>query len=185
LDLRGGDNAVQVKNSTPLRSTFGFGDHQSADFTIAFWMKGRPKAGGVCGLVTRGVTRKGNHGLGVSATGGGTDVAFKYGKATISGRDDTLGDAGWHHVAAVVDVKARQSRLYVDGSLAASRSIGADGTYYNRDQQKDARHIVFGADQMETGTPITAFARAPLDEIRIYSRALSEDEVVSLLGAGQ
>ncbi|MDA0338625.1 MAG: choice-of-anchor D domain-containing protein, partial [Proteobacteria bacterium] len=183
LDLTGGDNAVQVKNSTILRS-FEFGDHTPADSTIAFWVKGWPGSAGVYGLVTRGFTRGGNHGLGVGVNNSPANASFKYGTTTINGTAGTLGDASWHHLAAVVDTAAGKSMLYVDGNLVNSGSIGA-GTYYERDDNSDTRYIVFGADQMNTGDAISNFARLPLDEVRIYTRALTQAQVQELLVGGE
>jgi len=179
LDLTGGDNAVQVKNSTILRS-FEFGDHTPADSTIAFWVKGWPGSADVYGLVTRGFTRGGNHGLGVGVNNSPANASFKYGSSTINGTAGTLGDASWHHLAAVVDTTAGKSMLYVDGNLVNSGNIGA-GTYYERDDNSDTRYIVFGADQMNTGDAISNFAQLPLDEVRIYTRALTQAQVQELL----
>lgn len=75
----------------------------------------------------------------------------------------------WYHVAATFD--GSMHRLYVDGKLAHE----AKGFFkFSRGEP-----IRIGAKGDET-TPKHAFFTGDLDEVRIYNRALSGDEIVAL-----
>ncbi|MGH9797192.1 MAG: LamG-like jellyroll fold domain-containing protein, partial [Candidatus Polarisedimenticolia bacterium] len=75
----------------------------------------------------------------------------------------------WHHVAFVVD--AAGGRLYVDGLLRASRAwSGTPGA------TTTTQRLALGA-YPGTATP---YLRGRLDDVRIYSRALSASELASL-----
>ena len=183
LDLTGGDNAVQVKNSDTLSSIFEFGDHIKVDFTIAFWVKGWPGDSTDYGLVTRGFTDGGNHGMGVGVKSSSDNITFKLGDKSDPTTGDDLGDANWHHVAVVVNATTLQMLSYIDGDLAGTMDIDEFGNYYYRDSNPggDEAYIVFGADQSGEDVALTSFAKLPLDEIRIYNEALSETAVGALV----
>jgi len=180
LDLTGGDNAVQVKNSDTLSSIFDFGDHTKVDFTIAFWVKGWPGDSGDYGFVTRGFTDTGNHGMGVGVKSSSDNITFRFGDRSDPTTGGALGDANWHHVAVVVNATTLQMLSYIDGDLAGTMDINECGNYYYRDGSDEA-HIVFGADQSDKDVAITSFAKLPLDEIRIYNEALSEKAIEGIM----
>ncbi|MFH1367619.1 MAG: LamG-like jellyroll fold domain-containing protein [Elusimicrobiota bacterium] len=72
----------------------------------------------------------------------------------------------WHHVAAVYDYVSRNMKIYIDGTVRGSNSscgtIGAD---------------VNGAIEFSNSTTESVRQRGMLDEVAIYNRALSADEV--------
>jgi len=183
LDLTGGDNAVQIKNSDTLSSIFAFGDHTKVDFTIAFWVKGWPGDSGDYGFVTRGFTDTGNHGMGVGVKSSSDNITFKFGDRSDPTTGDDLGDANWHHVAVVVNATTLQMLSYIDGDLAGTMAIPELGAYYYRDSGTggDEAYILFGADQSGEDVAITSFAKLPLDEIRIYNEALSETAIEGIM----
>jgi hypothetical protein len=79
-----------------------------------------------------------------------------------SGVNDNL----WHHVAFVVD--AAGGRLYVDGVLRASRAwTGTPGA------TTTTQRLALGA-YPGTDTP---YLRGQLDDVRIYARPLTEEEI--------
>src|SRR5262249_13598328 len=79
---------------------------------------------------------------------------------------------GWHHLAAVLDTD-RAMRLYVDGDLAGSATAPA------LLPRKPAMPLVLGADPAGTaGDSLKNVAYAGLlDEVAIYYRALSTEEI--------
>ncbi len=98
----------------------------------------------------------------------------------------------WHHVAATVgDGKVR---LYVDGRLASEKPVGfaivpVKGSEYPtalpffENSRGHATYLLIGANGRGAGRP--APARFRLDELAIYDRALSADEVGRLHVAGK
>ena len=75
---------------------------------------------------------------------------------------------GWHHVAGTWDGAA--STLYLDGVAIGANMIAAVGY--------DEHPVLVGAD-LELGAPVNFFA-GMIDDVRIYSRALGEDEIAAL-----
>ena len=76
----------------------------------------------------------------------------------------------WHHVATVVDVASGQGKIYVDGRLDQTmHSVGAPRP--NNDP------IYIGAFE-----PGTTTIDGRIDDIRLYRRPLSDDEVAALAG---
>ena len=74
------------------------------------------------------------------------------------------GDGEWHHVVATRD--GDQAKIYVDGALAGEGdamdgNIGGDDTNWYLAQDGNTNGYLIGA----------------MDEVRIYSRALTEEEV--------
>lgn len=76
---------------------------------------------------------------------------------------------GWHHVAGTWDGAA--STLYLDGVAVGANTIGAVGY--------DGQPVLVGAD-LEVGAPVNFFAGV-IDDVRVYSRALGEDEIAMLV----
>lgn len=85
--------------------------------------------------------------------------------------------AGWHHLAGV---RAGQSvSLYVDGQLAAQVQNGPEGTI--------APNAPLVAGSIGSDQPVPAVGEnftGLLDEMRLYGRALSEEEIRSLMHYG-
>ncbi|MBN1508582.1 MAG: LamG domain-containing protein [Sedimentisphaerales bacterium] len=98
---------------------------------------------------------------------------FRVGQNTWQGPDSLVPNQ-WYHVAATYDATTRAMDIYVDGQLVATATnqkgftspvvatltIGANGT---------------GADEFFTGL---------IDDLRVYKVALSEDDILTLAGAG-
>jgi hypothetical protein len=75
---------------------------------------------------------------------------------------------GWHHVAGTWDGSA--STIYLDGVAIGGNMIDAVAF--------DAHPVLVGAD-LEVDLPVNFFAGL-IDDVRIYSRALAEDEIAVL-----
>jgi hypothetical protein len=177
LDLSGGDNAVQAKNSGWADPTFHFGHGTAFSMTVATWVKGWPDAD-ADNFVAMAPLDQGNHGYSLRR-GDADEAEFTYGGQVIKGNAGVdLTDGDWHHLAGVVDTNltgTSQVKLYVDGLLAVSNSIGAKW-------DNDPEHLVFGA--KEIGTTFSQFSSLQLDEIRIYDAPLSQAEIAELTDPG-
>ena len=85
---------------------------------------------------------------------------------TLNGNAN-IADGAWHHVVGVYD--GNQILLYVDGVLDASKNVGS----MNIDTWRALRI----GENWELGN---SFFGGTLDEVRIYDRALTADDVAQL-----
>ncbi|MBD3312143.1 DUF2341 domain-containing protein, partial [archaeon] len=82
-------------------------------------------------------------------------------------------DGAWHHGVAVVDLTNLLFKIYLDGDLHQTKSLsGFDGFEIDRDSY-------IGADGSETG-PESSYFNGVIDEVRVYNRALSPEEISEL-----
>jgi len=79
----------------------------------------------------------------------------------------------WYHVAGVFDAAERTLSVYLDGELIGSRSVSY-GAVYNA-----SAPFVLGA-VLENGWPTQHFD-GRLDDWRVYSRALTQEEIEGLM----
>jgi len=162
----GVDDFIEISNSALLNSTS----------TIAFWVN--LKESGDCSLVSKALL---GNGYGVWL---GRDANFNQGtrlSELISFGCDGAGvqwnwhmvtaetaiqPGQWHHVAAVVGDSGQ--RLYIDGREEASNPVA-------KTPQID-RPICLGRETVVGG----GFLKGLLDEVRVFRRALSSEEVMRL-----
>ena len=88
-------------------------------------------------------------------------------KDNVTNRNDGI----WHHIAVVREGSV--SRLYVDGVQVAYKSRGVGDL-------SNSANLAFGA--KDTGTD--DFFDGSIDDIRIYTRALTTQEISQLVNAG-
>ncbi|HUN66348.1 MAG TPA: LamG-like jellyroll fold domain-containing protein [Bacteroidota bacterium] len=160
-------NGIKVPNSPSLHPTDGL--------TIAFWLRLEvPQTGWK--LVSKSVSdqpsdREYSFGLNV---GGGIDTVG-LSAATPGGGAQELTGVGapfweWHHFAGVIDRKdSHTMKLYLDGTLSKTVTDNAVGFV------PDTGSLTIGMGQGMTTDP-----SAIMDDLRIYTRALSAREVNSL-----
>lgn len=121
-------------------------------------------------------------GVGVESAGDGND--YFYGIIDTSGHlvmkngDDVqsvslapVNDGNWHHAVMVRDIPSLDVRLSVDGVLQ-EQNVPTDTATKTTDTSSIGRFEDTG------GTP--AYYNGDLDDLRIYSRAISPDEALSL-----
>ena len=186
LDLTAASTAVKIKNSNAndpgYRDTFDQLLYNSAEgFTIAAWVKGLP------GSWNPWISKYGEGSSGYQVRRHGADNVSTFTLRSSDGDDDaynssgiSVADGGWHHLTAVFDPATSQRFLYVDGTVEfAVYDANLDaGT-------APGQYLVFGARNEDATTgALTAYAAAAIDEVRIYSRALTEQEVANLYTPG-
>jgi hypothetical protein len=152
------DGHVRVADAPHLR----FRADQS--FTVAAWARASERRGGYQGIVTKSRDQKPHYGL---WTG--------HGKWVFGGSQQNI-EAGsvateWQHVVGVQDGPAGKRTLYVNGV-----PIGSAGA-----QPGD------GPGELRVGATAgpTEYFGGQIDEVRIYSRALTSEEVVLLYKEGR
>ncbi len=158
LAFDGKEDSVQVQDSPKLRI--------AGDLTIAFWVRYESEA-----KVRHRLAGKGEESYGVW---GSTGNKLLFQQCDAGGRQvlgvtsrKGLAAGRWHHVAAVV--KGERGYLYVDGAEegAADRA----GT------------PAASADPLSLGyAGRDGYFAGMLDEVRLYGRALSPDEIRTLAG---
>jgi hypothetical protein len=159
LAFNGVNNYVQIANGV------------SNDFSIAFWVK-TTQTGGTgnwyqgTGLID-GDVAAGVNDFGTSLLG--SHFAFGTGKPdTTIVSAASINDGQWHQCVATRQQATGTLKIYVDGVLQAT---GVGGT----NSLLAASYLRFGS--LQTGT---GFFNGSLDEIKIYSRALGNNEVTAL-----
>jgi len=173
LSFDGTDDYVNAGRNSSL-------DMGANNFSVGGWIKtsGNPSAqAGDAGyglLATKGSSGAGGkrYGLwayrqtsGVAALNLDDDAAEAYFEGTTN-----IDDGNWHMVYGVRD--GNTARIYVDGIQENTADITGLGSL--DDTNKD---FIFSA---ESHDPIKYFVRGTIDDVRIYNRALSADEIKRL-----
>ncbi|HEV8700769.1 MAG TPA: LamG-like jellyroll fold domain-containing protein, partial [Candidatus Polarisedimenticolia bacterium] len=141
--------------------------------TLAAWI--RTDSAGLHGLINKYLPSSFN-GYQIFVSGGSLcawyfrDAAnFVWDGGECGLRVPGFADGAWHHVAFVVD--ARGGRLYVDGVEKAARAwTGTAGPATTPAGVVFARYPAVASSNL----------RGDLDEVRLYGRALSEDQIADL-----
>lgn len=134
---------------------------ESADF-YRIASKRSNAAGGSVGYEM--ITNKsgGQYGINLRSAAG-TNAGPPFGTTSIT-------DGKWHHLALIFDAQAKTSRIYVDGVLEKSQNSSAIGS---QEFSNDVP-LLFG-----TAIDLSVFWNGWLDEIRIWSKALTAGEVAA------
>jgi hypothetical protein len=109
--------------------------------------------------------------------GNNEQLAFKGGSAEPTGGSPVspINDGEWHHVVGTV-VDGVEARLYIDGELIntiATSSIASNG----------APRMMIGGNPDTAGDAFRTW-NGGIDEVTLWNRALSEDEVATLASSG-
>ena len=84
----------------------------------------------------------------------------------------------FHHVASVFDTTALQLLFYVDGELKASRQL----TSFSGNMFSEQRNWTIGAWNSTSLTHAGSF-KGVIDQVRIYERALTVEEITTLIAS--
>lgn len=187
LALTNANAAVRIDNSGQNdrtgAQTFGNDLYTSPDgFTIAFWAKNLPASDWSAWISKYG---EGSYGYQVRKLGGGPSATFTL--RSSDGTDDPgtttadFKDGQWHHVVAVYDPVNFQRRLYIDGTAEINTYDG------NLDPGSvPGEHLLFGGVEKNSNNPdqgISFGANVYLDEVRIYKKALGDQDVLNVLNS--
>ena len=152
--------------------------------TIAFWFKASSLSG------TRGLFSKDSNGRDqggqIEITTVGSSLNVKLESATADYTAQATGGLStgvWHHAAVTWGPHAL--KLYLDGAhVQTVLYVGGLGT--TSGGSGNVEPIVLGASSSTSGdgtaTPVTQFFAGDIDDVRLYNRALSSDQVTNLHG---
>jgi hypothetical protein len=172
IDFDGADDYVTVPDAPSL-------DLGSGDLTVTAWIKAtanradwRDIAEKVAPATYTGfffqinANSNVNCDIGTEAVGGGSILFNENDSAVLSCGSQVVDDGAWHHVTFVRN--GTQRTIYVD---AAVDMAGTNGSVPNLN---NAEALTIGRLSV---APIGQYFDGQIDEVRIYSRALSIDEV--------
>jgi len=165
LSFDGIDDYVQVAQNAETILASGHA------CTVALWMN----MASLPGISQRTVgCERVNDGFAVDLNGAGLEIFASTGIEPHYSTPITIQEGVWYHVAMTFQ-EDHTWDLFVDGELRAT--MIQDWNYFTGD-----RPLIIGADSgdYETPTAIKTFAHAKIDEVRIYNRALSADEIRQL-----
>lgn len=137
-------------------------------FTVAAWVKIESWSNGAAIVYLGGEDYASWAAAVNTGTSGGRSIDFQYGR--ILGHQEVFySDEGWHHIAAVYD--GSYARLYKDGQEV-----------YNEEYTSP---VDFSGSRTVLGThPVHERSfKGVIDEVRIYDRALSGEEITGLYEA--
>ncbi|MBF0280308.1 MAG: Ig-like domain-containing protein [SAR324 cluster bacterium] len=165
FNFDGTDDIITVTNHADL----DIGQDASRRFSLAFWYKAEGTATTAQGLVTkRNGTSSANDDYSVLTGSGNLAVQTGSGDNTVFIAEPTRNT--WHHVAFTLEANGTTTgvlKLYVDGELASKSSYTAKTAVQTADLK-----IGF----LQGG----AYFDGKIDEIRVYHRTLTSDEVKAL-----
>ena len=163
--------ALQFDGTDDTVSTSHKGDLSLTRFTVELWFKPLAVPGGYAMIISKGESGawyERNYALFAHNVGGSLKIHYSYGSDTDDSYHswDSTGSLQlnkWYHVVFTYD--GSYARLYINGKLDSERSDTAT-------PDANGQPLYLG------GSPDWAPAQAVIDEVRIYNRALSADEVV-------
>ncbi|MDP3940909.1 MAG: DUF2341 domain-containing protein [bacterium] len=157
ITLDGNGDYVAVANSSVYKL--------ASNFTLSAWIKTGTSVAATGTIFSTNTTKNFGYDMEVLNTG---IVEFDIGPGTqISTNGSTnLHDNTWHHVVGTYDGSVMV--LYIDGNQVSRRNVTGSVTY-----NATALHI-------GTSGAINNYFNGVIDEVRIYNRGLSADEVANL-----
>lgn len=183
--LAPGGATAQVSQASGSNQNFGTGS-----FTISAWFKapsstsGRILSKGHYGWTSGYFASLGHGGPGTVGFGvGGGSPAQSTLITTTSG----FADGKWHHVAFVHDTDTKRARIYVNGiPQSLQMAHGGGGMIVDSGTAVDTSNLTSlsasSSEALHIGSHAGSAEKliAHLDEIKIYSRALSPEKITSL-----
>lgn len=154
LRFQGRDNYIRVRD-LPLTDNTQIG--------LCLWIKNPPTTCNIIAKWPRTGLSPGSYLFSVSNGRVGFHLFLNGASTPLTGRSLVPNDGQWHHIAGTYD--GSEMRVYLDGVLDGS--MAAEGDIDRIDSDVWLGRLVDGS------YPFTG----SMDEVRIYERSLSEDEV--------
>jgi hypothetical protein len=143
-------------------------------YTLECWFRTRGVSGAGQTLLAFGSEASGDSGIADRRlyldTSGRITASTSSGVTAGATTASTFTDGNWHHVAAAVS-PAQGVKLYVDGGLAATAAYTAPGNF--------AGYWRWGGDTPSVDWPADYYDLGDLDEVAVYTTALSADQIAT------
>lgn len=157
--------------------------------TIAFWVRRSGAQATNAGLVNKDYNLTAtspyqSYGIGFNGTSD-SELSFHVGTlggiaSVVSG--SVITDNVWHHVVGTYDPSEGLLKFFINGAKVGTtiHNLGSNSAIvYDRTSNGD---LIFGSGRIATGSERF---NGLMDDIRIYNRALSEDEVATLYNTSE
>jgi hypothetical protein len=169
LSFDGADDTVQIDNATPLNLTTAV--------TVSVWIKPREwtSAAGTTDSIVDKAVHETETGYGLFQDGSGGQMHFRVSMAGPTALDVTITQPAtglWHHIVGSYDT-INGVRTYLNGILRNTTAAGGS--------------LTTNSDVLLTGDVVGhAYEfNGLIDDVRIYNRALSADEIKRLYNMGR
>ena len=160
----------------PYSNDFNFGSAE--DFAITYWFK--TNSSSTANAMLGKLNTTANDGYWIVSSAG--MIRFNITNASGSSRVDTLGasynDGAWHHLVAMRRMEGTNLSIYIDGRIENSRSVTARGV----DSLPSKSNFTLGQPGRFAQAPY--YYNGSLDDVRVYSRNLSDSEIYQMYTAG-
>jgi hypothetical protein len=159
-------------SSSKSYADLGFGSGSYASFSVQAWVKTTDLDGGIV------TSRNGFDGnlVGLSVGGASGKPVFYAARLVSIMSPTAVSDGAWHHLVGVFEGSTGKTELYVDGTLAASGSTALVTI-------SPAANFLLAWDA-HLSTESIRYLAGSIDEVGIWSRALSAAEITTLWGNG-
>jgi len=172
LTFNGTSDRIIVPDTPDLN--FGTGD-----FSITFWMK--TQASGTMRLVSKRGSGTPNVGYEIYVTDGQPSVGFYISDDTTYVHTPAIGatdirDGSWHHIVVSFD-RGNNVAAYIDGNIEGAKAISSI-----QGSVTSPIDLYIGDSSLNPGT---SYFKGSIDDVRIYNKALTSDEVTRLYNSGR
>ena len=137
-------------------------------FTISAWVKYNSQHSIDDGMIFR---KDNNYGVAIAAIKDSTNLRFYFyadpTKVYLVNSQSGLNDNEWHYLLGAYD--GAEIKFYIDGALAGSQSTLGEQAYYANN------NLAIGKKAAENA----AYFNGTIDEVKIWNKALTEDEIVN------
>lgn len=172
-------DADYVTLGTPADLNFG----TDTDFSLSFWTKAVTWSGDPSFIGNKDWNSGGNQGYVVATDDDGHlqwNLAGSPGaRKDYDGPPGTFSDGAWHHVVVTFQ-RAGLASTYVDGALKDSRPLNAD-----KNNLDTPVGMATNIGQDGTGTYGSRFTDVSFDDVGVWRRVLTPQEVTGVFTAGQ
>jgi hypothetical protein len=171
LDFDLSDDTVTISN---YPADFGTGD-----MSVALWFKTTTSTGTTAPLIDCAYVGAINAGFGIYMWAGDTSPRFAIddgvsGGTTVAANNYASNNGQWHHVVGVRDTSGSNLiKIYLDGVLD-NTAANIAGSISSSDDLVIGSHYSGGLSYRYNGQ---------IDDVRVYNRALSDDEVAQIYNA--
>ncbi len=148
-------------------------------FSIAAWVRGPATQINGAGIVAKGVgSLNEEYALDVTTSGGYRFYIRNNVAAAINLQTTVAPNGTWQHVVATYDAGFTLMNFYVNGQLVASNT--AAGSTLLAD---NSHAVTIGAREQSASSGYNFYFNGTIDDVRIYSRALSAADVQTIYNA--
>jgi hypothetical protein len=91
-------------------------------------------------------------------------------------------DGNYHHITVAVDSPGQDVQFYIDGETVSTNIKSDDGLNSSEDVSFEGEDMAFGS-RINNGS-LTDYLSGELDDLRVYSKRLSDQEVSNLYNNG-